>query len=95
MYCRFLLIGLPNEVSAEEGCNTPKSGKADNGVNNTRNQRPLAAKEPRYQVKLKQTHETPVDRSNDRKNKCQSIQGNYLHLILDVLSMAENYKIMR
>ena len=63
-YCRFL-IGFSKEVSAEEGSDAPKAGKADDRINDPGDQCPLTAEEPRNEIKLKQTDKSPIDRADD------------------------------
>ena len=48
-----LLIGITHKVFAKEGSNAPKSGKADDRIDDPGNECALTTKEPCHKVKLK------------------------------------------
>ncbi len=63
-------------MSAEEQRNAPNAGKSDKGINDSADKCALAAKQPCDKVKLKNTDQTPVQRTDDAEYQCQSIRKN-------------------
>ena len=59
--------------SSKEQADTPKTRKADNGIDDTADDSIAAAKEPCYQVKTENADKAPVKRTDDRKDQSKSI----------------------
>lgn len=60
----YLVVAVAQPLAEQEG-STPQTGKANDGVNDAAEDRILASKQPRNQVKLKDSYETPVSAAND------------------------------
>ena len=56
----------------QEG-NTPQTGQGDHGINQTAEQRTGAAEQPGHQVKLKNSHQSPVYTTDDGQNQRNGI----------------------
>ena len=68
-----ILQGLVALSCAEKERDAPDTRKGDQGINDSCQQRTYAAASPRYQVKLKDTHATPVQRTDDGEDQCNSV----------------------
>jgi hypothetical protein len=55
--------------SSEKKSNAPRPRKGNESVNNSAENSVLPAEKPRYDVKLKQPHTSPIGGANDRKNQ--------------------------
>ena len=64
-------------ASAEQQGDAPKTSQANQGINDSTKYGTLASKQPCNQVKLKNAHKTPVERTDDNKNQTNFIE----HLI--------------
>ena len=64
-------------VFPEQKGNAPKTCQANDGVNDSAQQRILATEDPRHQVKLENTHQAPVQRADDAQDQSDSIQNSH------------------
>ena len=51
----------------------PEACQADQSINDPADDRTLSAKQPGYQIELKDAHKAPVQAADDRKDQCQCI----------------------
>jgi hypothetical protein len=68
-----LLFLSGQRMPAEKECGAPDACQSHNGVNQSAEQRTLAAKQPCYQIKLENTNQAPVQTSDDGKNQRNGI----------------------
>ena len=64
---------------------TPKCSKTNQSVDDSADKRCLTAKDPRNNVKSKQSERPPVDTTDDKKKKCYSIKNHDRRLCLSWL----------
>jgi hypothetical protein len=69
----FFLFSLNVFPFAKQQGDTPKTGKTDQGKNDSADHGALSAEQPRNQVKLENTDQTPVQTSDDGKNQRNGI----------------------
>ena len=71
----FSFVAAP-QISAEQEGDAPQAGNTDDGIDDPADYRILATKDPGDKVKLENTHQAPVDATDDGQKLCQSIQHN-------------------
>ena len=76
--CRLTLLAVHQHIPAKQERNTPKTGQAHQGIDDTAEQRSLTAEEPCNQVKPEQADQTPVQTANDRQNLRNGIHTTFL-----------------
>lgn len=70
----FLLIVAAAAASAQQKRDAPQAGQTNDGIDDPAQQSVLTAKQPGYQIELKNTYQTPVCAADDRQDQCQSVK---------------------
>ena len=73
--CRDFLFTVNDGSSAKQKRNTPQTCQSDDCVNKAAEQGTLSAKQPGNQIELKNTNQSPVQTTDDRKNQCQRVHN--------------------
>ena len=66
------LVAAAQAASAEEEGHGPQTAQGDHGVKNA-GYHAACSEDPCHQVKVEDTHQTPVDAAYDAQNQCQNI----------------------
>ena len=78
---RLLLDTVEAFSGAENERDTPNACECNDGLDHAADQRTLTAKEPCYDVKLKQSNATPIQRTDDGEDQGDSIHNHNLDLL--------------
>ena len=71
--CRLIRFpGAKGMILPEQG-NAPDASQPNDGINDPADQCALSTKNPGHQVKLKDPHQRPVQRADDRQHQCGKI----------------------
>ena len=68
----FLIFHRPLTF-AEQQCDAPQTCQTDKGIDDPAYDAVLSAEQPRNKIKLKNTHQTPVQAADDGEDQCNGI----------------------
>ena len=90
---KFLVLTHVHTLAEQQG-NAPRTCQRNDCVDDAAEQAVLTAEKPCDQIKLEQTHQTPVQGTHDGKNQCNSIHVITSTFLLDITRFPADHPII-